>query len=189
MALVDTLPDTIAITPDLLLTRYTPDMIPALTHAHASSVEHLTPFMPWARNDPATNAVEFFSRTQQNRSDGIAVEYAVLQPSTGEILGGMGLMTRQGPRSLEVGYWLRADATGRGIATRGAGALVDAAFTLPDVDTVFLICDEANGPSAAIARRLGFTHMATEDAPVLAPGQTGRMMRWALTREQHAARS
>jgi RimJ/RimL family protein N-acetyltransferase len=187
---VPTVPPTrIELEADLVLEQYRPDMLPALAAAHASSVEHLAPFMPWARNDPVINAAEFFALTQQRRHTGAAWEYALLQPSTGDILGGMGLMTRQGPRTMEVGYWLRQSATGRGLATRGTQALIDVAFALPGIDTVYLLCDEANIRSAAVARRLGFELLGIEDASKLAPGQTGRMMRWALTRERHARRS
>ena len=176
-------PETIPLNQDTVLQRYTADMLVALAAAHAASVDHLTPYMPWAKADPTANALQFLDRTLIAWHSGTAFEYAVLQPATSKILGGMGLMTRQGPHTLEVGYWLREEATGRGLATTGAGALAREAFEFPDVDTLFLLCDESNTRSAAVARRLGFELRGVEDTEKLAPGQTGRTMRWAMTRQ------
>ena len=41
------------------------------------------------------------------------------------MLGGCGLHRRGGPASIEIGYWLRPDAVGRGVMTAAAGALTD----------------------------------------------------------------
>lgn len=56
----------------------------------------------------------------------------------------------------EIGYWLRADATGTGLASEAAQAMVDLATTMPALCRVEIRCDARNGASAAIARRLGF---------------------------------
>src|SRR5215208_485411 len=93
--------------------------------------------------------------------------YALYTPDEGELLGGAGLYPRDAggrvPFSaadrLEIGYWLRADATGRGYATEAARALLAAAFALPRITRVEIRCDPRNAPSAAVPRRLGF-HLA-----------------------------
>jgi RimJ/RimL family protein N-acetyltransferase len=94
------------------------------------------------------------------------------------VVGAAGLHRRIGPRAIEIGYWVHVDHTGRGIATRVAAALTEAALALPDVDRVEIHCDRANVRSAAIPRRLGYRLERIEDDDVTAPAETGRSMVW-----------
>ena len=57
---------------------------------------------------------------------------------------------------VELGYWLDAAVTGRGLATEAAGALLEVAATLPGMTHAEIRCDVANAPSAAVPQRLGF---------------------------------
>jgi ribosomal-protein-serine acetyltransferase len=68
-------------------------------------------------------------------------------------------MRRIGPGGLEIGYWLHAASTGRGLATAAVAALVGQAFALPDIERVEIVHDQANIASGAIPRRLGFTEI------------------------------
>ena len=88
---------------------------------------------------------------------------------------------------MEIGYWLRADATGRGIVTAAARALTDAAPALPGVDRVEIHCDEANVRSAAVPRRLGYRLDRIEPDHISAPGDLGRSMIWVSRRSSSAA--
>ena len=63
---------------------------------------------------------------------------------------------------MELGYWLNAAATGSGIVTEGARALLTAAAVLPGIDVVEIHCHVANAPSNGVPRRLGF-HRARLD--------------------------
>lgn len=63
---------------------------------------------------------------------------------------------------VELGYWLDAAVTGRGLATEAAGALLEVAATLPGMTHAEIRCDAANTPSAAVPQRLGF-HLAAID--------------------------
>ena len=42
--------------------------------------------------------------------------------------------------------------------------------------------DKANAASAGVPARLGFKLLTEEDREVLAPGHTGRGLRWVVTR-------
>ena len=57
---------------------------------------------------------------------------------------------------LEIGYWLRADVTGRGYATEATRALIELASNIGGVGHVEIRCDPRNEPSAAVPGRLGF---------------------------------
>ncbi len=57
----------------------------------------------------------------------------------------------------EIGYWLDAAYTGRGLATRAARAVLDYLFTTENMHRVEIQCAVENVRSRAVAERLGFT--------------------------------
>ena len=56
---------------------------------------------------------------------------------------------------------MRADRINQGVATETAGALTRVAFEVDKLDRVEIHCDADNVRSAAVPRKLGFTHEAT----------------------------
>lgn len=83
--------------------------------------------------------------------------YGTFEPESGRMLGEVFLLKRAGIGALEIGYWLRRDAVGQGIATEMSSALVKTAFEFDKVRRLDLMCSPENEKSAAVARRLGFT--------------------------------
>lgn len=63
--------------------------------------------------------------------------------------------------SRAAGYWLRADATGRGYATEATRAAMAVAAALPGITRLEIRCDPRNTRSAAVPRRLGFQPIRT----------------------------
>jgi RimJ/RimL family protein N-acetyltransferase len=174
-------PERIELPSGVVLRRLRSDDVDALQAVIDVSREHLRPFMPWADQDHETTA-SFIAKASEGWEAGASFAYAVTEPegSGGErVLGGCGLHRRGGPESLEIGYWLRPDAVGRGVMTAAAGALTAAAFTIDGVTVVEIRCDAANHRSAAIARRLGYRHVGDEDHDPEAPGEIGRRQTWA----------
>jgi RimJ/RimL family protein N-acetyltransferase len=63
------------------------------------------------------------------RERGMLAPYVIEETSTGKLLGGLALHHFDPMRdSVELGYWLFAEARGRGVATRSVEALVEHAF-------------------------------------------------------------
>jgi RimJ/RimL family protein N-acetyltransferase len=155
-----------------------------LAAAVGESLEHLRPWMPWANEQSAD--VEFQRERLRGQpakaANGEELTYGLFGHDDVRVLGSFGLMTRMGPGTLEIGYWLHVDAGGRGDATRAAGALTDVALTVDGVRRVYICCDEANTRSAAIPQRLGFTLLEVVSRPPEAPGEQGRLMLWARDR-------
>jgi RimJ/RimL family protein N-acetyltransferase len=77
------------------------------------------------------------------------------------VLGGTGLHPRAGEGGIEIGYWIHIDATGQGLATESSAALTKVAFEVHLLDRVEIHCEPANVASAAIPRKLGYSHEAT----------------------------
>src|SRR5262245_4424090 len=97
--------------------------------AVADSIEHLRPWMPWA-NEQSTDPKfqrERLSNQPQLAARGEEWQYGLFDADESQMLGSFGLMTRRGPGTLEIGYWLHVDATGRGHATRAAQACCEIA--------------------------------------------------------------
>jgi RimJ/RimL family protein N-acetyltransferase len=97
------------------------------------------------------------------------------------VLGGAGLHPRGSKDRVEIGYWLRSDATGQGFALEAAAALCAAAFDRTDVSRIDILCDVHNLRSAAVARRLGFALADTFTQPFVTSRATKReTQRWTL---------
>jgi RimJ/RimL family protein N-acetyltransferase len=62
---------------------------------------------------------------------------------------------------VELGYWVRADATGRGFATEAARAVFTMVSGISRFTHVEIRCDPRNVRSAAVPVRLGFVLTAT----------------------------
>lgn len=136
---------------------------PAMEQLIASSLDHLRPWMAWARHEPITieQRRRMFTRWESYRASGSGAVYAVFHRR--ELIGGCALHRRVGRRSLDVGYWLGANATGKGHATAIVGALIETAVSLEDIDFLQISHDAANTASGAVADRLGFTAIAALD--------------------------
>lgn len=127
------------------------------------SLDHLRPWMAWARREPLTIAqrTRLFRHWDRYRKSGRGAIYAVLEGD--ELLGGCALHRRVGLGGLDIGYWLGIRALGKGHATAVARRLVDTAIDLDDVDFVQISHESSNSASAAVAKRLGFEAVSTGD--------------------------
>jgi RimJ/RimL family protein N-acetyltransferase len=171
-------------TPRARLRRWRVEDAELLVSLVTENLEHLRPWMPWAQERPTIEHEQAYLERMQYAWDRCTdFSYAVTL-LTGEPVGGMGLHTRQGPGTLEIGYWVAAAHTRRGYATACARALTDAAFALPGIERVLIRCDEANLASAAVPRRLGFTLVEIAPRTAEAPGETGRGMTWVVRRDR-----
>ncbi|HUG01881.1 MAG TPA: GNAT family N-acetyltransferase [Longimicrobiales bacterium] len=164
---------------------------PLCRHAIDSSLPELRPWIPWAKHEPSS-LPELKARLAAYRRDfleGRNALYAVLDRGETEVLGGAGLYRRVGPGALEVGYWIRSDQAGRGLATEAAGALTGAALATDGIDRIEIHCDPRNVASAAIPRKLGYRYRETSIGNARTPdGEPRDTMIWELTAAEYRAR-
>jgi RimJ/RimL family protein N-acetyltransferase len=169
--------------PDAVLRPFRTSDADALARAVGESLEHLRPWMPWANNgsaEPDFQRRRLVAVVQQwDRGD--EYQYGLFDPEETRVLGSFGLMTRRGRSSLEIGYWVHVNATGRGHATHAAAALTDVALAVRGVKQVLIYTDEANLRSAAIPKKLGFELVRVEAADRIASSETGRQQVWRRT--------
>jgi len=165
------------------LRRWRADDAAALLAAVIESQEQLRPWMPWADGYDENRAAEFLRECDTRWASGHAFAYAIVVG--GQIVGSAGLHDRVGDGGLEIGYWVHADWTGRGIATDATAALTDAALALPGVDRVEIYHDAANAASGRIPAKLGYARLGERPTRGLwpaAPGETGTDVVWQFTR-------
>lgn len=149
----------------------------AIQAAIELSRDHLRPFMFWA-DQSRDETASFLAAGEASWDEDRDYGYVIVDAADQSILGGGGLHRRGTPDAIEVGYWRRVDAGGRGIVTALARALTTAGLVLEGVQRVEIHCDVANEASAAVPRRLGFRMERIIDTPPKAPGDTGRHMVW-----------
>jgi ribosomal-protein-serine acetyltransferase len=175
-------------TDDVVLRRLTPDDAGALSAAATESLEHLAPWMPWATAEGTSLAAQYERllgpATMWTSTSGY--EYGIFLHD-GRVVGGCGLHRRIGPSALEIGYWVHARFTRRGIATACAGALTAAGFGLRGIERMEIHCDEANVRSAAVPPKLGYRLMGRVEHEPEAPGESGCRLIWVLYRREWEA--
>ena len=143
----------------LVIRCYDPRDAPLLKAAVDASVDHLLPFMPWARFAPQpveeTVALLRSFRAQFDRDENYI--YGVFTPDESEVIAGTGLHKRSNEGSLEIGYWVAAVWLGQGIATELTAVLTRVGFELCGLDRVDLQIEPENERSLMIPDKLGFT--------------------------------
>jgi RimJ/RimL family protein N-acetyltransferase len=138
----------------LVLRRPRPADAPAMAEAVRESQPEIGRFLVWATPDYATADAEQWCRSVEQTDPGTHPLHVFDQ--TGQLLGGVGLHSqdlRNG--KIELGYWTRARARGRGVAVRASRLLTDCAFDAMGFARVELIIALDNVASQRVADKLG----------------------------------
>ena len=169
----------VARTPRLALRRQHPEDAPLIKDAVDTSLAHLRASVAWARAEPTPlpALVARLAGSAAAFEAGEAWAFTILDAAETRALGGAGVEPAEpalaalvGQDAVEVGYWLRADATGQGYATEATAALIELAFARLRARRVVVCHDPANPASGGVPRRLGFRCLGTVPDAVL-PGR------------------
>lgn len=149
-----------------------------------ASLPELQEFMDWAADEPTSLAAkqDWLGDREAAWDEGREFNFVMVDRETDEVIGVCGLMARIGPGALEIGYWVRSDHTGRGVATEAARLLTEAASTVPGVGHVEIRHDLANVASGRVPEKLGYTEIARNDVEIDNPGEIGVQVVWRLNR-------
>ncbi|HET9221506.1 MAG TPA: GNAT family protein [Roseiflexaceae bacterium] len=147
----------------LVIRCWQPQDAPLLQTAISQSVDHLRPWMPWIASEPEElqTKIERLRRFRGMFDLGQDFIYGIFNADETQVLGGTGLHTRIGADAREIGYWMHKDYLNQGLATEASAALTRVAFEIDRVQRVEIHCDPSNVRSAAVPRKLGFTHDGT----------------------------
>ena len=155
-----------------------PELLPVLE----ANREHLGPWIP-ARVSTPVPIPELEQRLAGFEADFAASRewrYGMFSPDGVRVLGEVGLYPRSAAgrahyaaaSCVELGYWLRSDATGGGLITEASRVLLAEAAKLERLTHVEIRCDARNLPSAAIPKRLGFTLSETIPDEAIIPAES-----------------
>jgi RimJ/RimL family protein N-acetyltransferase len=171
------------VTPRLVIRCWDPADAAPLKEAIDASLDHLRPWMPWALKEPTElqPKIELVRRWRGGFDLGQDFHYGIFDRAESRVLGGTGLHARVGPEAREIGYWIRQDQVGQGLATEATGALTKVAFLVDGLARVEIHCDPDNARSRAVPRKLGFMHEATlRQRTVASSGGRRDSMIWTL---------
>ena len=176
------------VTPRLVVRCWQPEDAVKLKEAIDSSIEHLRPWLPWAQNEPEPleRKYERIRRWRGNFDLGTEFVYGVFDRAESRVLGGTGLHNRVGPEACEIGYWVRADSAGQGLATEFSAALTRVAMEVEQVSRVEIHMVVGNQRSANVPQKLGFVHEATVRRPHPDGGPLFETMIWTMFADRYA---
>lgn len=109
---------------------------------------------PYTEADART----YVALARRGLKDSTLATFAVTDGASGEVLGSIGIhVLDAGNAVAEVGYWVKREARGRGVA--GRALRLAAAWAISDcgIERLQLRADELNEASQRVAERAGFT--------------------------------
>lgn len=149
---------------------------PALVEAFADPA--MRRFVPRIRIDDLTDAGAYVALRTEEWSTDERVSWAVAEPTTGNLLGEVGLMKLDlAAGTAEASVWTHPAARGRGIAVTSLGAVLRFGFGALDLTTVEYRHARSNEASAAVAEKLGFAYRDQVEIPDADEADS----RWTLT--------
>lgn len=125
---------------------------------------HLSRWLPWVDTTTEPDHLRAFAESMlQAFAAGTDLVLSVLEH--GKVVGGVGLKvvrrTDVQMATADIGYWLAADAQGRGIMTRAVRAVTGHAFEQMQLLRLTIRAEPDNAGSCGVPRRLGWRHEGT----------------------------
>ena len=132
------------------------DIDAALAAVRASLAE-LALWTSWCHADYSRADVEqFLRKADAERFDDRAYDFYIFDPPATRLLGGCGLYhIDRTSRCASLGYWVRSDATGQGIATAAARRLVRFGFEEFELARIEVVAAVENIASQRVAIKIG----------------------------------
>lgn len=172
----------------LVIRCYHPEDAPMVLAAITSSLDHLRPWMPWAKNPPAdvdtaANLLKAFREKFYSDEDYF---FGIFNKTENELIGSTGLHTRSGEHTREIGYWINVAHIRQGYATETVNALLKVGFTIENLERIEIRCDPNNLISQKIPQAFGFTNIAIRlNDSTDADGNQRDTMIWSLLRTDY----
>ena len=113
---------------------------------------------PYGRDD----ALSYVAMCERGWDAGSQATFAITDAASGEVLGSISVAAKDVEEAVaEIGYWVKSEARGRGIASRALG-LVSRWALGAGVERLLLRADVDNVASQRVAERAGFVREGLE---------------------------
>jgi 8-oxo-dGTP diphosphatase len=133
---------------------------------------------------PAQLATDWIEAAAADRAEQKAHQFAIVQDSTGALIGCAGLRLSRDQKSAELGYWLGRRHWGEGFCSEAAVRLTEWGFAELSVGKITATVAADNFASIAILRRAGFAQTAKgTQAFQCRPGAKLPVLHFAARRE------
>jgi ribosomal-protein-serine acetyltransferase len=127
----------------------------ALWEATEGSLAELARWLPWVVTASAEATGTFTEEAEREWREGTNFQFAIHDRRG--VVGAMGLDVPVPIRRLgEMGYWVRSERAGRGLATEAGAAVVRFGFEVLGLYRIELRAGTENVPSQRVAEKLGF---------------------------------
>jgi RimJ/RimL family protein N-acetyltransferase len=166
----------------ITLRRYRAGDGPALYTAVQGSFAQLHRWLPWchAGYSPA-DSEEFVRSRDAEWEKGEHFSFVITDTAENEFLGGVGLNSRNRIHNFaNLGYWIRADASGRGLATRAAQLMARFGFEEVGLQRIEIVCAPGNLASQRVAEKAGARREGVLRSRMLLHGQPGDAVIFSL---------
>ena len=145
-----------------------------LSEAVGESLPELNRWLPWARGLYGLPQARIFIKSS-NRSwrRGRAFDFSItMKDDPDRLAGGVGIwQTSRTQRSGEIGYWVRTDLTGNGVATEAAAALLILGFEQMNFHRILMRIGVGNHSSRRVAQKLGFSYEGIAREEIMVRGE------------------
>ncbi|MGH8985251.1 MAG: GNAT family N-acetyltransferase [Acidimicrobiia bacterium] len=139
--------------------------------------------IPWPYE--RRHAVEWVEESTRCWADGVRASFVILDVSTDELIGSLGLVRLEPDLGLaEVGYLVKRTARGRGFAPRAVRLVVPWVLRDLGYQRLELQTDVRNRASQRVAEKAGFRREGEVEPPERCRDRSQRMVMFALTPEE-----
>lgn len=140
----------------LCLRRYEPADDADLYRAARASIAEVYPFLVWCHPGYSLAESRGWLKTIKSEWDkGLSYAFAIRDRRTDEFLGGCGLNRIDENPMMNLGYWIKTPAAGRGIATEATRALAQFGFDYLGLIRIEIVMSVRNHASRRVAEKAG----------------------------------
>lgn len=135
---------------------FVPEDAPAMLRLITANREHLDRWLRWSNSiQTLADAVATIAQSRAQQDRGLGFHSGIWVG--GDLAGGM-VCRDLDPvhRTAELGYWLGADFTGRGLVSTTTARSIDYLFGTTELHRLYMRCGADNIRSRAVPERLGF---------------------------------
>ncbi len=140
---------------------YNKNDVDGFYEAVIQSKNELSKWFPWCHDEYSKDESEHWIKTEvlYRWESKTGYEFIITDPIKNKVLGGCGLeQINLVKHDASLGYWVRSDETGQGIATKACHFLLKYAFSTLNLETIKVICSTENIGSQKVVNKLPYDH-------------------------------